>query len=119
MICRLQEELLEWNKIREKPSIIEKVNPIDTSKLMFETEKLNNTPPQLGLVTSWMNNMPKTIDQLQWTLSVAGAFERHAHTYCESVFKEIRSNLLGDKTLLDEKNMPILLMKALTGATTV
>lgn len=110
--AKLRTELAEWKLVSQKPSLRppEAVVPAEPVILTYPHRI------ELEALSSWMTNLPRSIDQLHWTLSVASTFEKHAHAYCESVFHQIRANFFSSTGTADgsaSSNMPMLLMKAL------
>lgn len=102
----------EWQTIKERSSKINIATmPINTKLDDIPTGIARDRIKKAG---EWLEKLPKPIDQLGWSVSVAQAFELHAHTYCESVFHQIRTRLFGD----GERPNPMLLMRALVAGTT-
>lgn len=110
--AKLRAELAEWKLVSQKLSL-------RPPEIVISAEPVMLAYPhraELEALSSWMTNLPKSIDQLQWTLSVASTFEKHAHAYCESVFHQIRAKFFSSTGTADgsaNSNMPMLLMKAL------
>ncbi len=60
-------------------------------------------------LSQWISKVPAFVDQLHWSLSVAQSFESHSKTFCEAVFRQIRSRIFGS----DDRPAPMLLLRAL------
>jgi len=109
--AKLRAELAEWKDVSQRlPLSLPKIPTPDGPIVLAHPHGI-----ELEALAGWMKNLPKSIDQLQWTLSVASTFEKHAHTYCEGVFHQIRAKFFNGTGAADGSNMPMLLMKALGG----
>lgn len=107
--AKLRTELAEWQAVSQRPPLSLPTLPTPDSPMVL-------THPhgvELQALGDWMTHLPQSIDQLQWTLAVASAFEQHAHAYCEGVFHQIRAKFFNGPGTTDGTNMPMLLMKAL------
>lgn len=91
---KLEKECAVWEDLKGKTGSFELFECLRASKIDPENVKIDSTlnvlfAEEFQNLSKWLQNLPISIDRLDWNTKLALSFQDHAKQFCEGVFHQI------------------------------